>query len=319
MTKIFQEGGFTLHKWHTNGSIESYENHHETIEHPFTNQITTKSQGRQAQTSGDVLAISRNIITNVNREISYPGDTTFAKQQLGPKSTDTKILGINWNANEDTLLIEIPKSKGKYTKPNILSHLASIYNPLVFISPAYLLGKIVCCESCELKLSWDREIPTQLVKKWNKWLTSSPYKTTFPRSIPLLDANINHGDIHVFGNSSIMVTCAVVYAVVFQPNGTQQNIIASKSRLAKQKLSIPSLELVATHKAAILADNVKTTFRNVNIRNAFGWTDSTVVLHWLKKNRNYNQFVNNRVDKIKEKDYITWRQVPTNEKPADIG
>ena len=116
-----------------------------------------------------------------------------------------------------------------------------------------------------------------------------------------------------------MGTCAVAYAVVFQPNGTQQNIIASKSRLAKQKLSIPKLELVATHMAANLADNMKTALANLNIRNVFGWTDSTVVLQWLEKNWNYNQFLNNRVGKIKEKDYITWRHVPTNEKPVDIG
>ena len=83
-----------------------------------------------------------------------------------------------------------------------------------------------------------------------------------------------------------MGTCAVVYALVFQPNGTQQNIIASKSRLAKQKLSIPKLELVATHMAANLADNIKIALANLNIRNAFGWTDSTVVLHWLEKNDN---------------------------------
>ena len=57
-----------------------------------------------------------------------------------------------------------------------------------------------------------------------------------PRSIPLPYANITHADIHVFGDSSIMGACAVAYAVVVQPNGTQQNIIASKSRLAKQKL-----------------------------------------------------------------------------------
>ena len=133
------------------------------------------------------------------------------------------------------------------------------------------------------------------------------------------DATINHADIHVFGDSSIMGTCAVAYAVFFQPNGTQQNIIASKFRLAKQKLSIPKLELVATHMAANLADNMKTALANLNIRNVFGWTDSTAVLHWLEKSGNYNQFVNNRVDKIKEKDYITWRHVPTNENPADIG
>ena len=105
--KIFQEVGFTLHKWHTNCSIESHKNHHETIEHQFINQITIKSQRSQAQTSDDVLTTLENIIPNVNREISYPGDTTFAKQQLVAKSTDTKILGIHWNENED---IPIPST-----------------------------------------------------------------------------------------------------------------------------------------------------------------------------------------------------------------
>ena len=149
-------------------------------------------------------------------------------------------------------------------------------------------------------------------------VSSSPSIITILRSTPLPDANISLGDIHVFRDSSILGTCAVAYAVVFQPNGTQQDIIASKSRLAKQKLSIPRLELVATHVAANLADNIKIAFTNLNIRNVFDWTDSTVVLHWLEKNGNHNQFENNRVNKIKDKDYITWTQVPTNENPVDI-
>ena len=84
----------------------------------FTNpirKVKLKSQEIQAQTSGDILTISENIIPKVNREISYPGDISFAnqqsgtesnrkisyprdisfaKQQLGTKSKDTKILGI---------------------------------------------------------------------------------------------------------------------------------------------------------------------------------------------------------------------------------
>ena len=71
--------------------------------------------------------------------------------------------------------------------------------------------------------------------------------------------------------------------------------------------------------ASNLADNIKTALTNLNIRNVFGWTDSAVVLQWSEKNGNYNQFVNNRVNKIKDKDYITWRHVPTNENPEDIG
>ena len=115
----------------------------------------------------------------------------------------------------------------------------------------------------------------------------------------MADANTNHADIHVFRDSSIIGTCLVAYAIVFQPNATQKNIIASKSCLAKQKWSIPRLELVATHMAANLADNIKTALANLNVRNVLGWTDCTVVLKWLEKNGNYNQFVNNRDNKIK--------------------
>ena len=167
-----------------------------------------------------------------------------------------------------------------------------------------------------LGIHWNEDEGTYQLRYLNP---KKNIQSVFSYLAPLPDANINHADIHVFGDSSIMGTCAVAYAVVFQPNGTQQNIIASKSRLAEQQLSIPSLELVATHMAANLTDNIKIALENLNIRNVFGWTDSTVVLHWLEKNGDYNQFVNNRVDKIKEKDYITWRHVPTNEDPADIG
>ena len=66
----------------------------------------------------------------------------------------------------------------------------------------------------------------------------------------------------------------------------KQNTIASKYRLAKQKLSIRRIEIVATHMTAYLADNIKTALTNLDIRNVFGWTDSTIMLQWLEKNGN---------------------------------
>ena len=95
---------------------------------------------------------------------------------------------------------------------------------------------------------------------------------------------------------------AVVYVVVFQPNRILQNFIARKSDLAKYKLSISRLELVATHMAANLAHNIKTAPTNWNIRHVLAWIDKTVVLNWLEKNKNYNQFVDKKVDMIKQKD-----------------
>ena len=147
----------------------------------------------------------------------------------------------------------------------------------------------------------------------------SPPKITIPRSRPLPDLITNYADISIFGDSSTVGTCVIAYAVVFQPNGTQQKIIASNLWWPKQKLSIPRIELVAAHMVENLADNIKTALTNLTIRNVFGWTDSTVVLHWLVGSGNSSQFVKNRVDKIKGKDYITWRHVPTYQNSTDIG
>ena len=49
-----------------------------------------------------------------------------AKQQLGVKTGETKMLEINWNKNKDKLNIEIPPPIQKITKRNILQKLAAI-------------------------------------------------------------------------------------------------------------------------------------------------------------------------------------------------
>ena len=71
--------------------------------------------------------------------------------------------------------------------------------------------------------------------------------------------------------------------------------------------------------ASNLAQNLEETFSNYNVREIFGWTDSTVVLHWFSGNGEYKQFVSNRITKIKSRGYIHWSHVPTTENPADIG
>ena len=78
-------------------------------------------------------------------------------------------------------------------------------------------------------------------------------------------------DLHVFGDDSIVASCAVVNAVVHQPSATNQVLVDSKSRISKKNFTIPILELV------------KAALKRCNIRSITGWTDSTVVLHWLNR------------------------------------
>ena len=113
---IFKEGGFVLHKWHSNN----------------------------------------------------PRLEANAKQQLGSKSSETKVLGIHWNKVRDTFELRFPLEKYKATKRGILKNLASIYNPLVFVSPMHLMGKIIYQMICEKKLAWDNTIPSDFMKLWDK-------------------------------------------------------------------------------------------------------------------------------------------------------
>ena len=71
--------------------------------------------------------------------------------------------------------------------------------------------------------------------------------------------------------------------------------------------------------ASNLAENIKSALTNYKIRDIHGWTDSTVVLHWLKGKGDYKQFMSSRINKINAKEYFTWRHVPSNQNPADIG
>ena len=70
--------------------------------------------------------------------------------------------------------------------------------------------------------------------------------------------------------------------------------------------------------AANPATNIKAALKDLNIRSMTGWTDSTVVLHWLRKQGNYKVFVETRVKKILIYEFIEWKYVPTKQNPAYI-
>ena len=61
-------------------------------------------------------------------------------------------------------------------------------------------------------------------------------------------------------------------------------------------LTTPRLELIAAQRSANLAQNIKNALNNENVRNFYDWSDSTVVLHWLKNKGECKVFVSNRVE-----------------------
>ena len=67
-------------------------------------------------------------------------ELNFVKQHLATKPKEPKILGLLWDKRENFFIIQVPNVN---KNQNILSTLASIYDPLGFVSPCLLLGKII--------------------------------------------------------------------------------------------------------------------------------------------------------------------------------
>ena len=205
------------------------------------------------------------------------------------------------------------------TKRNVLSYITYIYDPLGLISSDCIIGNVIYHELREKKLPWDTEISKILTENIKQWANDiANFLIEIPRSLPIHRKSITSVDLHVFRDASIVVNCAPVYAVVNQPSAISQCLVANKSRISIRDLIIPRLELVSTHMACNLISNMKSALKNQNVRSVTGWTDSTVVLYWLKEQGSYNQFARNRVYKILERDDINWQYNPTRDNPADL-
>ena len=148
---------------------------------------------------------------------------TFAKHQLGePCAGGPSLLGLGWSKERDEMIVSFPEWKSDPNKRSILRKLASIYDPLGFVSPVTLLGKClyrsVCCE----KLAWDAELTGTLKFKWQRWEQGLPKQIAVKRPLADHRETIQEIQLHGFGDASGYGVGAVVYAVVKQESGITQ-------------------------------------------------------------------------------------------------
>ena len=174
---------------------------------------------------------------------------------MGPlaRGVESKLLGLPWNKREDTLSVTPPDISSDMTKRGILSALASVYDPLGFVSPTMLEGKLVYSEACKQKTVWDALLPTKVTELWVKFESKLPSSVLTQQSLAAFREPLDEVKIHAFGDASGKGVSASVYAVISQKSGTTQGLLTAKSCVAKQGLTIPRLELIAGHMAVNLA------------------------------------------------------------------
>ncbi|XP_012230246.2 uncharacterized protein [Linepithema humile] len=238
------------------------------------------------------------------------------------EDNNIKVLGIAWSPRDDAFSFHIslpPRSAA--TKRSILSTTARIFDPLGWATPVVIIAKILMQELWIRSCDWDDQLPADLSERWEAYRDSlqSLAKIRIPRWTGL-SKQVSHIELHGFSDASLKAISAVVYMRITYPKEVKVTLIAAKSKVAPIKtLSIPRLELNGAVLLVKLLRYVADAMQSANIP-THCWTDSTIVLEWLKKHPStWVTFVANRVSTIQsELPSATWHHVPSSSNPADI-
>ncbi|XP_076544258.1 uncharacterized protein LOC143305274 [Osmia lignaria lignaria] len=231
------------------------------------------------------------------------------------------VLGLTWNPALDQFQFKLSEPINRpQTKRSILSTIAKLFDPLGWIAPIIITGKIYMQTLWSIRCDWDDVPPSTFLQEWKKFCSQLPKleHISIPRKIA---HNIFRSQsLHGFSDASTKAYAAAVYSRNVLYDGTIcASLVIAKTRVAPVKtLSVPRLELSAALLLARLLTFVRTAL-NAPMLESHCWTDSTITLAWLRQPPNrWKTFVANRVAKIQQLiPDVQWHHVPTAENPAD--
>ncbi|XP_063540783.1 uncharacterized protein LOC134749694 [Cydia strobilella] len=280
ITEILKKGGFELQKWSSNSET-------------FMQEIEPVKRSPKAQ-----------------REVD------------GRDSI--KTLGIIWNTKEDKLQItnnlkDLPKQP--ITKRNVLADIASLFDPMGWLAPAVVIAKTFMQKLWQLGVAWDEELADDAKEEWLKFRNEIPALTEVKINRWIhTNADKSSIEVHGFADASMSAYAAVVYVRAIDTDGqVQVSLLTAKTKTAPLKqISMPRLEMCAAVLLCRLLKHVVSILK-VQKHQVFAWSDSQVVLSWIKGDPGrWTPFVKNRVTEIKKMNEINgWYYVNTKHNPAD--
>lgn len=201
----------------------------------------------------------------------------------------------------------------------------SLYEPLGFLAPVTIRGRLLLRELSKQAEDWDSSLPYDMEGEWTTWKTSLQDLQEFqiPRpssSFYLSDAQGK--ELFVFSDASVQAISAVAYLKLTTEDGKSEvSIVFGMARLAPQpEIMVPRLELCAAVLAVEIAELVVEEM-DLKFDRITYFNDNKVVLGYIhnQARRSY-VYVNNRVRQIQQSSSPDqWRYVPTEHNPANRG
>lgn len=239
---------------------------------------------------------------------------------------ESGVLGMRWHTNTDELRIkmnieELNTPDDKLTKRRLMSATAQIFDPFGLVMPVVVIGKILQRNTWMSGIDWDELLPPSLIKQWHEYIYSVSQldQIRIPRWVQVGPSSTL--ELHIFTDASELALGAVAYIRATEPDGSiNVNLLTARSQVAPiNRHTIPRLELKAAVIGVELAGFILSTcqFKKINVT---FWTDSTIVIYWLKKDvAKYKPFVANRAIAIRTKSGKgIWQHIDGTTNPADL-
>ena len=257
---------------------------------------------------------------------SLGGDGPTTKDFSATQDT-SRALGLIWDIKEDSFKFSDKSTDLKpHTRRGILSTVAAVFDPLGFLAPFTLIGKLLIQDLCKDKLDWDDPLSEDQERRWNRWLVNLQELISFEMPRCFLSKDVNYQqystELHLFSDASTLAygSCAYLRIIDSSSPLVTVSLVMTKSRVAPQKaVTIPRLELQAATLSVKLADFLSRELKYDNLK-TFYWSDSEAVLGYIANEaKAFYTFVCNRIQRIKDSSQTEqWHYISTRENPADI-
>ncbi|XP_058789767.1 uncharacterized protein LOC131663394 [Phymastichus coffea] len=259
-----------------------------------------------ADTLEDILAIRDEMIEllSLDRFViqKWTSNHPFALKNIDKKIFDLdcgiegnrlkKTLGIVWDSQLDifTYTANCHDPQSVSTKRKLLSQIARIFDPLGLLGPLILSAKTLIQKCWRAKLTWDEH----------------SLKISTPNGLHPISTEM-HGfcDASLYGYGACLFICSVHLS-----GNVAVRLACSKSKVASFKHHTMPHFLAGAALLKLLYNESKAQLYSPNKRVIF-WTDSMIVLYWLKKaSHMLRTYESNRVADIQKlDDEVEWRHI----------